>query len=193
MEIREIQTVKQEIASSAGRPVRPPAVRAAAYAVLGNPRAGQPAGDDFEAFVAGSVEVGRILARRALDALDGRTPIAYGKGVLVGAGGDLEQGAAMIHCRIGLAMREAVGAGLALIPGNAKLATPGSSLDIVLGGIDEAWNYDAMDTLELRVPGAPRADEFVLAVAFATGRPNARIRGADERTVRELVARLRPR
>jgi hypothetical protein len=99
----------------------------------------------------------------------------------------------MIHCRIGLAMREAVGAGLALIPGNAKLATPGSSLDIVLGGIDEAWNYDAMDTLELRVPGAPRADEFVLAVAFATGRPNARIRGADERTVRELVARLRPR
>jgi hypothetical protein len=193
MEIREIQTLTQEIAAAAGRPVRPPALRAAAYAVLGNPRAGQPAGDDFEAFVAASVEVGGILARRALDALGGRMPIAYGKGVLVGASGDLEQGAAMIHCRIGLAMRQAVGSGLALIPGNAKLAAPGATLDIVLGGIDDAWHYDAMDTLEIRVPGAPRADEFVLAVAFATGRPNARIRGADERTVRELVAKLRAR
>lgn len=193
MEIREIQTLTQEIASAAGRPVRPATLRTAAYAVLGNPRAGQPAGDDFETFIAASVEVGGILARRALDALGGRTPIAYGKGILVGAGGDLEQGAAMIHCRIGLAMRQAVGAGLALIPGNAKLAAPGATLDIILGGIDDGWHYDAMDTLEIRVPGAPRADEFVLAVAFATGRPNARIRGADERTVRDLVAKLRAR
>ena len=47
-----------------------------------------------------------------------------------------------------------------------------------------------MDTMEIRVPGAPRADEIVLAVAFASGRPNARIAGASERTVHELVARL---
>ncbi len=193
MQIREIHTFTQEIAAAAGRAVEPAALRAAACAVLVNPRAGAPAGDDFEAFVAASVEVGEILAGRALAALGGRAPVAYGKGVLVGAGGDLEQGASMIHCRIGLAMREAVGAGLALIPGNAKLAAPGATLDIVLGGIDDAWNYDAMDTLEIRVPGAPRADEFVLAVAFATGRPNARIRGADERTVRELVGKLKRR
>jgi hypothetical protein len=191
MQIREIHVFLQEIAHSAGRPVDPPVRRAAACAVLKNPKAGQPAGDDFEAFIAASVEAGGILARRALDALGGRAPTAYGKGVLVGTGGDLEQGAAMIHCRIGLAMREAIGAGLALIPGNAKLAAPGSTLDIVLGGVDDGWSYDAMDTMEIRVPGAPREDEFVLAVAFATGRPNARIRGASEQTVRELVAKLR--
>ena len=98
----------------------------------------------------------------------------------------------MIHCRIGLAMRSAIRAGRALIPGNAKLGGPGSPLDIVLGGIDDAWNYDAMDTIEIRVPGAPRADEIVLAVAFASGRPNARIRGASPDTVAGLVARLRP-
>jgi hypothetical protein len=191
MQIREIHVFLQEIAHSAGRPVDPPGRRAAACAVLANPRAGQPASDDFEAFIATSVEAGEILARRALEALGGRAPAAYGKGVLVGAGGDLEQGAAMIHCRIGLAMRQAIGAGLALIPGNAKLASPGATLDIVLGGIDDGWSYDAMDTMEIRVPGAPREDEFVLAVAFATGRPNARIRGASEQTVRELVAKLR--
>ena len=116
--------------------------------------------------------------------------MAYGKGVLVGGAGDLEQGAAMIHCRIGLAMRAAIRAGSALIPGNAKLAAPGATLDIVLGGIDDGWNYDAMDTMEIRVPGAPRADEIVLAVAFATGRPNARLRGASEEVVRDLVRKL---
>ena len=96
----------------------------------------------------------------------------------------------MIHCRIGLAMRSALKAGRALIPGNAKLAAPGATLDIVLGGIDDGWNYDAMDTMEIRVPGAPRADEIVLALAFATGRPNARIRGASQETVLDLVRRL---
>ena len=190
MEIREIHVFAQEIARHSGRVVDPPSLRVAACAVLANPAAGRPAGDDFEKFVTTSVAIGEILTRRALDALDQRAPMAYGKGVLVGGAGDLEQGAAMIHCRIGLAMRAAIRAGSALIPGNAKLAAPGATLDIVLGGIDDGWNYDAMDTMEIRVPGAPRADEIVLAVAFATGRPNARLRGASEEVVRDLVRKL---
>ena len=191
MEIREIHVFAQEIAQHAGRTVDPPAVRVAACAVLANPGAGRPARGDLEEYVTASVTIGEILTRRALDALGQRAPTAYGKGVLVGGAGDLEQGAAMIHCRIGLVMRTAIRAGNALIPGNAKLAAPGATLDIVLGGIDDGWNYDAMDTMEIRVPGAPRADELVLAVAVATGRPNARIRGASEKTVHELVAKLR--
>jgi Amino acid synthesis len=186
MDILEVHVFSQEIRTGAR-----PTLRASACAVVRNPRAGQPASDDLEEFVAASVQIGEMLAPRALGALGGVRPLAYGKGVLVGAGGDLEQGAAMIHCRIGLAMRSAIKAGAALIPGNAKLAGPGSTLDIVLGGIDDAWNYDAMDTMEIRVPGAPRADEMVLAVAFATGRPGARIKGASEATVRALVGKLR--
>lgn len=191
MEVRQVHLFVQEIAELSGRPVRPPALRAACCAVLANPRAGHPAADDFESDVAASVKVGELLTRRALEALGGRLPIAYGKGALVGESGDLEQGAAMIHCRIGLAMRTAIRAGNALIPGTAKMGGPGEALDIVLGGIDNGWNYDAMDTMTVRVSGAPRADEILLAVAFATGRPNARIAGASEATVRELVARLR--
>jgi len=191
MEIREMHLFVQEVACHAGRDVTPSTLRVASCAVLANPLAGVPASDDLQAFVAASVAVGEILVRRALDALGSRTPTAYGKGVLVGAGGDLEQGAAMIHCRIGLTMRTAIRAGKALIPGNAKLAAPGATLDIVLGGIDDGWDYDAMDTVEIRVPGAPRADEIVLAVAYATGRPNARIRGASPADVAALVAKLR--
>jgi hypothetical protein len=193
MDMRASHLLVQDVARHAGRAVEPAARRVAACAVLANPMAGKPAGDDFEVLIAASVSVGELLARRALAALEGRAPIAYGKGALVGERGDLEQGAAMIHCRIGLTLRTAIRAGRALIPGNAKLGGPGASLDIVLGGIDDAWHYDAMDTLEVRIPGAPRADEIVLAVAFATGRPNARIHGAAESTVEELVARLRAR
>lgn len=190
MDIREIYVVTQEILQHAGRAVSPPVRRAAACAVIKNPRAGALAQDDLGEFVAMSIAAGELLSACALEALGGRRPTAYGKGVVVGEAGDLEQGAAMIHCKIGLSMRSALKKGIALIPGNAKCGGPGTSLDIVLGGIDDAWNYDAMDTIEVRVPGAPRADEVVLAVAFATGRPNARIRGATESAVRDLVARL---
>ena len=191
MEVRELHDFTQELTRHAGRAIEPPVLRVASCAVLANPCAAKPASDDFEQFIAASVTVGELLARRALGALQGRVPVAYGKAALVGLDGDLEQGAAMIHCRIGLAMRSVIRAGSALIPGNAKRGGPGASIDIVLGGIDDAWDYDAMDTLEIRVPGAPRADEIVLAVGFATGRPNARIRGASEAAVRDLVAKLR--
>jgi len=189
--IRELHLFVQEIVNHSGRAVSPPALRTVCCAVLENPLAGRPGTDDLQPFVEASVATGEILTRRALEALGSRAPIAYGKGVLVGAGGDLEQGAAMIHCRIGLAMRSALRRGRALIPGNAKLAAPGATLDIVLGGIDDGWHYDAMDTAEVRVPGAPRADEIVLGVAFATGRPNARIVGAAQSVVQDLVAKLR--
>jgi Amino acid synthesis len=191
MEIRELHLFQQELRSHAERASNPPTLRVAACAVIKNPQAGKPAQDDLDQFVDLSVRAGELLTQRALEALGARPPIAYGKGVIVGEAGDLEQGAAMIHCRIGLAMRSAIKRGLALIPGNAKCGGPGATLDIVLGGIDDGWHYDAMDTIEVRVPGAPRADEFVLVVAFATGRINARIRGASQDDVVGLVNKLR--
>ncbi len=193
LEIRETHVFIREVVQHADRKVTPPALCAVSCAVLVNPAASRPAEADLKAYIAASEEVGQMLANKALDAMGGRPPIAFGKGVMVGAGGDLEQGAAMIHCRIGLAIRTAVKSGLAMIPGNAKLGGPGATLDVVLGGIDNGWDYDAMDTIEIRVPGAPRADEILLAVAFATGRPNARIEGASENVVRELVAKLKGR
>jgi len=191
LEIRETHVFAREVAQHAGRKVSPPALTVVACAVLVNPKAGRPTEANLDDYIAASYEVGEILSKKALDVMGGRKPTAFGKGVLVGADGDLEQGASMIHCRIGLAIRTAVKAGLAMIPGNAKLGSPGATLDVVLGGIDNGWDYDAMDTIEIRVPGAPRADEILLAVAFATGRPNARITGASEKVVHELVAKLK--
>jgi hypothetical protein len=98
----------------------------------------------------------------------------------------------MIHVRIGLAMRQGAGGGPALIPGNAKVGAPGAPIDIIFGGLEDAWDYDAMDSMQISVPDAPRADEILLAVAFLTGsRPNARIRGASPKEVSELVRKMR--
>lgn len=191
MDIREIHLITQEIRDSSGVVVDPPALRVAACAVLGNPTSGAAGTDTLDECIAESSRIGDILVRRSLDALEGRPPIAFGKGVVVGEAGDLEQGAAMIHCKIGLSIRAAIKAGYALIPGNAKRGGPGASIDVVLGGIDDGWHYDAMDTMEIHIPGAPRADEIVLIVAYATGRPNARIVGASEETVRNLVNGMR--
>ncbi|HWA13562.1 MAG TPA: amino acid synthesis family protein [Burkholderiales bacterium] len=193
LEIRETHVFVREVLNHAGRKVDPPALCVVACAVLVNPGAGRPMEANLDDYIAASHEVGELLAKKALDAMGGRKPTAFGKGVMVGADGDLEQGASMIHCRIGLAIRTAVKAGLAMIPGNAKLGSPGATLDVVLGGIDNGWDYDAMDTIEVRVPGAPRADEILLAVAYATGRPNARITGASEQVVHDLVAKLKAR
>ena len=193
MQIRELILIDREIRAEAGRELRTPARQVAACAVLKNPLAGRTV-DDHARLVELSVEAGRLLSRRALAALGARRAVGYGKAALVGTGGDLEHGAAMIHVRIGLAMRRALRRGRALIPGNAKVGGPGQSIDVVFGGIDDAWDYDSMDTMQVSVPGAPRADEILLVVAFlAGGRPNARIKGAPASAAEELVRSMQRR
>lgn len=166
--------------------------RVAAAAVLDNPLAGKPADADLSPLVELSVKVGETLTARALDALGSLKPRGYGKAALVGTAGELEHGAAMIHVRLGLAMRQGAGGGPALIPGNAKVGPAGAPIDVIFGGIEDAWDYDAMDTLQVSVPDAPKPDQILLVVAFlAGGRPGARIKGASQAQVAELVKKIR--
>jgi hypothetical protein len=190
MEIRQIIVIEHETCRQTGRPVAPPARKVAACAVIANPFAGRAAQDDLTTLVDLSAEVGVLLTERALRRLDAR-PSAYGKAAIVGSAGDREHGAAMIHVRLGLAMRRGIGGGAALIPGVEKLANPGASVDLVFGGVEDGWDYDAMDSMEISIPGAPKPDEIVLVVGFATGRPNARIQGASAEQVARLVGSLR--
>ena len=190
MEIRQIIMIEHETCRQTGRPVDPPARKVAACAVIANPFAGRPAQDDLTTLVDLSAEVGMLLTERALRRLDAR-PSAYGKAAIVGSAGDREHGAAMIHVRLGLAMRRGIGGGAALIPGVEKLANPGAAVDLVFGGVEDGWDYDAMDSMEISIPGAPKPDEIVLIVGFATGRPNARIQGASAEQVARLVSSLR--
>jgi hypothetical protein len=192
MKFRQITVISQDVFSEGGRELTTPCKRVAACGVLHNPHAGKPPLDDFTGLVDLSVEAGKVLTARALEALGTLKPRGYGKAVIVGTSGDLEHGASMIHVRIGLAMRQGAGGGPALIPGNAKVGPAGTSIDVIFGGLEDGWDYDAMDTMTVSVADAPRPDEVLLTVAFLGGsRPNARIKGASEAQVADLMRQMR--
>lgn len=192
MKFRSITVISQDVLSEGGRELASPCRRVAACGVLKNPHAGQPPLDDFTGLVDLSVEAGKVLTARALEAIGTMKPRGYGKAVIVGTAGDLEHGASMIHVRIGIAMRQGAGGGPALIPGNAKVGATGAPVDVIFGGLEDGWDYDAMDTMTVSVADAPRPDEVLLVVAFLGGtRPNARIAGASQAAVAEAVRKLR--
>ena len=192
MELRKISVFVDDVLSEGGRKLLSPTRRVAACGVIRNPFAGKPPIDDFSELVDISVDAGEVLTQRALEALGEIEPRAYGKGAIVGAAGDLEQGAAMIHVRVGLPMRRQAGGGPALIPGNAKVGPMGGAIDIIFGGMEDSWDYDAMDTMTISVPDAPKPDEILLVIAFLGGtRPNARIKGISPEQVAVLVEKLR--
>jgi hypothetical protein len=192
MDLRKIVVFYEEINSEHGAAVNPPLRRAVVGAIFKNPLLGKPVGTDLKPLIDLSNELGKTLTRRALGLLGDQTLRAYTKGVIVGTAGDLEHGAALIHPRLGMAMRETIRRGKVIIPGHAKVAPPGATIDLMFGPIDEGWDLDAADSMQVSVPDAPRPEEIVLFLGYATGpRPNARSKGPDQKEVDALVASFR--
>jgi hypothetical protein len=144
--------------------------KAWAAAVVVNPYAGRHC-EDLTPFALLGEQLGEQLGRRALGAL-GCAPdrvSSYGKGAIVGAGSQIELGAAILHPKLGRPLRALLGQGKALIPSTIKLGAPGAHLDVPLHGTDDEWNFALLDALEVSVPGAPGFDEIVVAVALGVG------------------------
>jgi hypothetical protein len=191
MDIRKTVTLVEEINSEYGARANPALRRVAIGAVLKNPLAGKAAGTDIKPLIDYSLELGVSLTKTALATL-GSSPAqlrSYTKAALVGIGGDLEHGAAMIHPRLGMAMRRTIKRGRVIIPGHAKVGPPGTTLDLLFGPLDEGWDLDAVDSMPVLIHDAPRPDEVVLWIGFASGpRVNARSKGPDQKEVDALVA-----
>jgi hypothetical protein len=174
--IRKVYLVVEEIRAEGGRALPDPVRLAAAGAVVVNPLAGR-----FEEDLGGLADaycepLGRLLTERALEALGDREAEAYGKGALVGLDGEVEHGSAIIHnLRFGNRVREPVG-GESLLPAAEKRGAAGATLDLPLKHKLDQTVRSHHQTLEVRTPDAPRQDEIVIWVAFATsGRPHARL------------------
>ena len=167
MEIRKTLTLREVIeADGFGTPCDP-ITRVACLAVFRNPFAGRHGEDLSELFDIGG-ELGERLMADAVGMLAG-APVSYGKAAIVGMAGDMEHGGAVIHPKLGKPMRAAVGGGKALIPSNAKVAGPGTPIDVPVGHKDEAWSFDHFDTMTVMVADAPRPDEIVLCMAVTDG------------------------
>jgi hypothetical protein len=142
--------------------------------VIANPLAGQ-ASDALEPLIEWGAELGERLVKECA-ALLPHPAVGYGKGAIVGTGGDIEHAAALIHPRMGKPMRDAIGGGQALIPSNVKIGAAGASIDIPLGHKDDMWSFNEIDTLTVTIGGAPRPGEIVVIVALSDGgRPRPRV------------------
>ncbi len=70
------------------------------------------------------------------------------------------------------------GNALAIVPSTKKVGPPGAALDVPLTHINASSVRSHFDAMEVRVPGAPLADELVVILAMSTGaRVHARVGG----------------
>jgi len=185
-DIRKIAVFLEETLTEMGRPVAPPARKAAAVAVIANPFAGRYQ-EDLSDLIEIGAELGGLLGQKAVAAL-GIAPDAaesYGKAAMVGEAGELEHAAAILHPKLGAPLRAAVGKGAALVPSAKKMGGPGQPLLIPLGHKDAAFVRSHFDAMEVRLNDAPRAGEILVAVAVTdSGRPLPRVGGLQKSEIR---------
>ncbi len=176
MQVRKVIIQREETRSEIGRDLVAPTLKVVAAAVIENPLAGGFS-EDLSALEALGAEVAALLVEEAVRALGDRAGAvsAYGKAAIVGLDGELEHAAALIHPRFGAPVRAAIGGGTAIIPSTKKVDAAGAVITMPLTNKDDIWSFDEMDTAELSVPGAPRADEILVCLALGVGgRPHAR-------------------
>ena len=176
--IRKVILTSEEILLENGSAPRVPAVRAAAAAVVANPWAGLgPEADLSEPVASLAPAIAKRLIDRLLAALGGAEAIeAFGKGALVGTAGEIEHGGALIHTPyFGSLVRESL-AGTSIICFADARGGAGGSLVVPMWHKTVAATRSHYQTIDVRVPDAPRPDEIVVIAAASTGpRPHARI------------------
>lgn len=170
MEILRIVSVVEDVLVEGGRAAASPTRRVASAAVIKNPAVGAESNQDLDQFVAMGYELGKILGTRAAELLGGGEHVeSYGKACIVGADGELEQAAILIHKQFGVTVRECTGGGKAGIPSTKKVGSAGSSIDVPLSFKDDSGRATHFDSMEVSIPGAPKADEIVVVLAFTNG------------------------
>lgn len=146
-------------------------------AAIHNPYAGRYSVDLSE-IIADSEELGREFGRRAVEIAGEAGVQSYGKAAMVGIGGEYEHGNAFLTQTFANPVREAIGGGKSWVPSSGKVAGPGATIDIPLAHKDALYVRSHYDTVSVSYGDAPRADEVVIAFAFASrGRLHARLGG----------------
>src|SRR5580700_9047206 len=182
VEVRKRVTIVEEIVHEGGPPAAKPLRRGAALAVIRNPYAGRYV-EEIAPFMKDLEPLGVAMARDLVAALGGDPKMieGYGKGAIVGSAGELEHGA-LWHVPGGYGMRETLGwtapvargdgqtgNALAIVPSTKKVGAPGTTLDVPLTHINASYVRSHLDAMEIRVPGAPAADEVVYILAMSCG------------------------
>jgi hypothetical protein len=200
--VRRIFTHVESIAHEFGPTPDQPLLRGAIGIVMTNPYAGRYEPNILPMMDAlGAVGIDMAERLRAAMGVPAEQIQGYGKGAIVGANGELEHGA-LWHVPGGYAMRELLGwkgdrnayvkgtttpsaessnqtaNALSIVPSTKKVGAPGTALDVPMTHINASYVRSHFDAIEVRVPGAPMADEIVFILAMSTGaRIHARVGG----------------
>jgi hypothetical protein len=184
VKIRKFLTMIEEIFHEGGPQAATPHRRGAVLAVIDNPYAGRYV-EEIQPFMEDLKPLGVKMARKLLEALGGARAIeGYGKGAIVGEGGETEH-AALWHAPGGYAMRDALGGAKAIVPSAKKVGGPGTKLDVPVTHINASYVRSHFDAFEVGLVDAPRAGEMVLALVMTTGpRVHARAGGIAAREIK---------
>jgi Amino acid synthesis len=154
-----------------------PLQRGSIAAVLHNPYAGRYVAD-IQPMMEALKPLGRAMAAQLIAALGGAARIeGYGKGSLIGLGGELEHGA-LWHVPGGYGMRDLLPGSHAIVPSTTKVGGAGASIDIPMHHRVAAYVRSHFDSLEVRITDSPRENEMMFVLAMTTGaRPHQRVGG----------------
>ncbi|MBM3524466.1 MAG: amino acid synthesis family protein, partial [Alphaproteobacteria bacterium] len=140
IKIRKFATFIEEIFHEGGPVAARPLKIGAIAAVIHNPFAGR-----FEPNIVPMMEqlrpLGLEMSTRLAKALTGgdlKAIEGFGKGAVVGAGGELEHGA-LWHVPGGYAMRDLLGSAKAIVPSTKKVGPVGARLDVPVTHINASY------------------------------------------------------
>ncbi|MDC7785083.1 amino acid synthesis family protein [Rhodoplanes sp. TEM] len=175
--IRRLTTVVDDKFVEAGRPADRLLRKVAVVAVVPNPHVGRYV-QDLSPMIEASREIGARMAEAALAAMGAHTAESYGKGGIVGLGGEQEHANALLTTTFANPFRDAIGDAPAWISSMTKVAAPGTPIDIPMNAKTDVYVRSHYDGMTLVLPDAPLPDEIALVFCLANrGRLNARVGG----------------
>lgn len=151
--------------------------KAACALVVENPFVGRHV-DDLQPLIEASVPLGERLGQMIVAAMGEYSVQGYGKGGLVGLGGEPEHANALLTTVFANPIRDAVGGGKSWISSFQKRVPPSMQIDIPMACKDALYVRSHYDGMTLMLPDTPAPDE--IAVIFCVtnrGRINARVGG----------------
>ena len=183
-DLRKLSLALEEIWHEGGPRAAMPLRRGAVLAAIRNPFAGRYVAD-IQPFMADLKPLGLMMATRLLAALGGNANgiEGYGKGILIGAGGEVEHGA-LWHAPGGYAMRDVLGGAdgraRAIVPSAKKVCGVGGRLDVPITHINASYVRSHFDAMEVGMADGPRGDEMIVVLVMTTGaRVHSRAGGLD--------------
>lgn len=178
--VRKIQTDVTRTFAAGGQELDRPHRSGSIAAVVANPFVGVfPDQEALAAWMKDLTPLATTMAEELREVLAiGEHEIeAYGKGAIVGVGGELEIAAAW-HIAGGAGLRIALGSPKAMVPSSKKIGVLGCQIDVPLVYLHASYLRSHYDVQPVVVADGPKPSEVVYALVMSTGqRPHHRLGG----------------